>query len=71
MINKIGKVTRELAADISPHGKAYCPEKSVMPTGMVLECQVEVKVRANRNSFQQKMTHNKPALTNPEAPSGR
>ena len=44
-----------VAAAISPQGISWIPGKRAMATGMVLEAVVDVKVRANKNSFQEKM----------------
>jgi len=51
----IGTVTMRDAAAISPNGTSWSPGKSAIPTGIVREASVVVKVRAKRNSFQEKM----------------
>jgi len=47
------------------------PENMAIPTGMVREADVEVKVRANKNSFQAKMKTKIAVVNIPGAARGR
>ena len=59
------------AAAISPHGISWRPGKRAIPTGIVLDAGVEVKVRAKRNSFQEKMKTSMAVVNMPGAERGR
>lgn len=63
-------VTTTDAAAMSPHGTSCRPGKSAMPTGIVLEAVVDVKVRAKRNSFHEKMNTSMAVAKSPGADKG-
>jgi hypothetical protein len=67
----IGMVTTSEAAAISPQGISCRPGKRAIPTGIVLEAIVEVKVRAKRNSFQEKMNTNIAVAKSPGVDKGK
>ncbi len=66
-----GIMTVMVAAAISPQGISWSPGKRTMATGMVLEAVVEVNVRANRNSFQEKINTKMAVAEMPGAHRGK
>jgi len=66
----MGSVTVTDAAASSPKGVSCCPAKKAIWTGMVLDVSLVVKVRARRNSFQQKIKTKMAAVANPGVASG-
>jgi len=68
-----GKVVKTVAAEIWSQGISYCeaPESMAIPTGTVREVSRVMKVKARRNSFQQKMKTRMAVVAKAGAERGR